>query len=186
MKHGLLATASLAFVACGNIPVASVALPPVKATIPVNFESPVSGDSPVIYINENQLKDQQIPGAIRTFVNNLTVDGTARYFEIIPGTSDVRKIELYVRQTLSPLPESCTLIGKAVFCSGNESAQRVGEIDFVNKPNLTTPFTMGGPVLLASLKAQPPSLYIGFRIAGGKLNEGDRLELTNMRANAKF
>lgn len=178
--------ASLTVVGCGNIPIASVALPDVKTTVPITFRSPVSGPNPVIYIDKNQLEGQEVPGTVRTFVNSLTVNGTARYFEIAPGTSNIQKIELFVRQNLNGLPDDCGRAGPAVFCYGEEKSQRVGEIDFVNKPNMTTPFTMGGPVLLSALKAQPPSLYIGFRIIGGQLTEGDRLELTGMRANAKF
>lgn len=172
-----LALGSLALVlgACGNIPVANVPLPPVTITVPVDLQSPVSLTSPVIYIDQNQYEGQDIPA----LVNAVDIMGTAEYKVTVGGSFDVQTVKLFVRQSLD---SGCTRIATYVECDGDESANAIGSFDF--SKNNPTPFRAGGPALLNALRAK--KAYFGFQVSGGKVNAGDQVLLTNLRAVAKF
>ena len=164
--------------ACGNIPLGSVALPPVAVTVPVDFASPISITTPIIYIDQNQYAGQSLP----SLVNAVDIDGTAEYQSKPLSTSDVQQVELFVRQSRDQLLQDCTQVTTYFVCGGDESANAIGSFDF-SKSNPTT-FRAGGPALLNALRAG--SAYFGFRASGSKVNAGDQVLLTNLRAVGKF
>ncbi len=174
-----LALGSLALTlnACGNIPVGSVPLPDFAIAVPADLQSSVSLTSPVIYIDQNQAEGQNIPA----LVNAVTITGTAEYKVKPLGSFDVQTVKLFVRQNFD---SGCTHIPGVsyVVCTEDGTSNLIGDFDFVGSN--PTDFAAGGPALLSALRAG--RAYFGFQVTGGKVNAGDQVLLTNMRAVAKF
>lgn len=163
----------LALAGCGNVPVGSRDLPDVQLVVPATFQFSVPLTSPVVYLRENKFGGQGIPA----LVNSVGISGTARYV----GAGQVQQVKVYVRPNLEDLP-NCLNFAEYVVCLGDESGQAAGTIDF--SQGNPVGFRLGGPALLNAAKAGQG--YFGLQATASSVVAGDLLNLTGLRAVAKF
>lgn len=176
--HARLLLAPL-LAACGTIPTPSVPLP--DTTVPLANTFITQGK--VVYVDQDGLRGSTLPTALQ----GLTIRGDALYDAASGGT--LGTVKLYVRPSLDALEGRCMrvpgVLGAPTLYAcepQDETAQGIGTLNV--QARASVPFTLSGPAL--DTAARSGRGYFGFQVVTGTAIQGETVELTNLKAQARL
>ena len=164
--------------ACGTIPTPIVSLP--DATVPLANTFITQGK--VVYVDQDALRGSSLPAALQ----GLTIRGDALYNA---SGGNLSTVKLYVRPTLDGLDGRCTrvagLLGAPTIYAcdpEDEAAQGIGTLTV--KAGVAVPFTLSGTALDTAAKSGRG--YFGFQVLTGTAIQGETVDLTKLKAQARL
>ncbi|THF88554.1 hypothetical protein E7T09_04985 [Deinococcus sp. KSM4-11] len=178
--RSILFLAPLLLAACGVIPTPVVDLPDTSVPLANTFIT----QGQVVYVDQDELATTKstLPAALQ----GLTIRGDALYNS---SGGNLGTVKLYVRTTLAGLDSRCTSMGATPFTPAiyacdpqGETAQAIGTVTV--QAGSKVPFTLNGAALDTAAKAGHG--YFGFQVVTGTALNGESVDLTALKAQAKL
>ncbi|WP_424951803.1 hypothetical protein [Deinococcus sp.] len=160
-------TALLSACGTGLIPPVTQNLPDINATL----TSATAGTPMVIYPKTNQF-DSSSP--LAGSVNSVTISGTLVY----TGLGNLSGVGVYVRENSI----GCIDGGTFVTCTGDESANKIQDLSISKGTPVSV--SLSGKQLTAAV--QRKSGLLGFQVTSGSSLNGDKINITDVKAVVRF
>jgi len=160
-----------ALTACGAglVPLPPISVPDINLSLPAADASVPY----VLYSTQNSLGDAP---DLAQYLASVNVSGNVSY-STSGGTLSAATV--YVRTTL----DGCTLTGTFALCDASgESANSIGNVTIV--AGKTTPLKLSGSALTKA--AQQRRAFFGVKIKTGSTMNGDALNVTSVKVNARL